>query len=441
MTNTQFIEFVAKEAKADWLGRKIMLPSVVIAQAILESNWGKSELATKANALFGIKKNGWTGKVYIKEATEQNKDGSYITIANTEWRAYDSWEQSIIDHNDYIATREKSAGVLRYAAIIGNTDYKAVCNLLQECGYATSLTYATQLINIIDNYNLTQYDKESVTMFKIAIDAGHGLNTAGKQCLKSLDKNQTSEWWLNDRIADKLAKLLTSYNCETKRVDDITGATDVSLAKRVQVANDWGADVYMAIHHNAGLNGKKGGGIIVYYYSSKAERATQAQAMYNAVIKQTGLVGNRYTKVAKRGLYVLVNTVMPAFFLENGFMDSMDDTPIILTEEHADKTAQGLFDFLEDMLGLVKLSTATKPATKPATSNTASGSAATSKSFMVQILVDALNIRKGPSSSYAVDGCIRDRGIYTIVETSGNWGRLKSGAGWICISSKYAKKL
>ena len=49
-------------------------------------------------------------------------------------------------------------------------------------------------------------------MFKIALDAGHGLYTAGKRCLKAIDPNETREWWLNDRICDKVEKKLASYD-------------------------------------------------------------------------------------------------------------------------------------------------------------------------------------------------------------------------------------
>ena len=53
--------------------------------------------------------------------------------------------------------------------------------------------------------------------------------------------------------------------------------------------------------------------------------------------------------------------------------------------------------------------------------------------YIVRVTVDALNIRKGPSADTGLNGVIRDRGSYTIVEQSGNWGKLKSGAGWICL--------
>ena len=163
MGREQFVEYVGAIAQKDWQERHIMLPSVVVAQAMKESAFGTSELAQNANALFGIKKNGWTGETYVKQAVEQKPDGTYYVVDDTEWRAYDSWEESIIDHNDYIATRSTDGGkTLRDAAIIGNTDCAQVCKALQEAGYATSLTYSESLINdYILPYNLMRFDTET----------------------------------------------------------------------------------------------------------------------------------------------------------------------------------------------------------------------------------------------------------------------------------------
>lgn len=156
----KFICFVGETAHRDWVERRIMLPSVVVAQAIKESAWGTSELATKANALFGIKRNGWSGRTYVKDAVEQKADGSYYTVEQTQWRAYESWEQSILDHNDYIAKRSTDGGrTLRYAPIIGCTDYRLAARYLQECGYATAHGYAESLIcDYIEKYQLTRFD-------------------------------------------------------------------------------------------------------------------------------------------------------------------------------------------------------------------------------------------------------------------------------------------
>lgn len=61
-------------------------------------------------------------------------------------------------------------------------------------------------------------------------------------------------------------------------------------------------------------------------------------------------------------------------------------------------------------------------------------------SFIVEILVDILNIRSGPGTSYAQVGTVTKGQKYTIVEIVDNWGKLKSGAGWISLNTKYVKK-
>ena len=63
------------------------------------------------------------------------------------------------------------------------------------------------------------------------------------------------------------------------------------------------------------------------------------------------------------------------------------------------------------------------------------------KEFKVKVIVDALNIRKEPSADSKKVGCITNKGIYTITKTSGSWGHLKSGVGWINISNKYVQRL
>lgn len=199
-------------------------------------------------------------------------------------------------------------------------------------------------------------------MLIIAIDPGHGLYTSGKRCLKSIDPSETREWFLNDRIADKLEVMLKDYDCKVIRVDDTTGKTDVSLSKRCSQANERKANVYISIHHDAGIKGGNGGGTTVYYYSNSPEREAQALNLYECVTCNTCLVGNRANPVIKKGYDVLRLTNMDAFLIENGFMDSTTDTPIILTDSHARKTAEGILKFLKTSYGLVKLTNSTTEA-------------------------------------------------------------------------------
>lgn len=198
----------------------------------------------------------------------------------------------------------------------------------------------------------------------IALDAGHGLYTAGKRVtLKGYPC--TSEWWLNDRIMDIVeSELRDNYECNVIRVDDTTGEKDISLSSRVAVANNAKADVYISMHHNAGLNGKSGGGTVVYYYSSDIKRRDQAQKLYNYITDETKLYGNRCQQVIKNGFYVLKKTKMPAFLVENGFMDSPTDVPVIVSEDHAKKTARSVLAFLVEQFCIEPKRSAEKDNTK-----------------------------------------------------------------------------
>ena len=187
----------------------------------------------------------------------------------------------------------------------------------------------------------------------ICIDAGHCLSTPGKRCLKSIDPNETREWVLNSRVADKLEAILAGYSCQTMRVDDVTGKRDVTMSQRVAAANRARADVYLSIHHNAGINGGSGGGIVAFV-APKHQRQSEVvrDAVYRHTVAATGLRGNRAQPLAEQSLYVLNYTTMPATLIELGFMDSLTDTPIILTEEFAAKAAAGLAAALVEVYDL-----------------------------------------------------------------------------------------
>ena len=187
----------------------------------------------------------------------------------------------------------------------------------------------------------------------ICIDAGHGRYTVGKRCLKAIDPNETREWVLNSRIAGKVQKLLGGYDCETMRVDDPAGEKDITLLTRVTQANYAGADVYVSIHHNAGIGGGSGGGIVIFTARSASQTSKVLQeAVYRSTVAATGLKGNRSDPMPEKDLYVLRNTRMPAVLGEFGFMDSTTDTPVILTEEFADQVAHGIVEALVNTFGL-----------------------------------------------------------------------------------------
>lgn len=235
-----------------------------------------------------------------------------------------------------------------------------------------------------------------MSKIKIVLDAGHGLHTAGRRCLKEFDPAQTREWQLNDRIMDKLEKTLEDYNCEVLRVDDTTGAQDVGLGVRVAQANGWGADLYLSMHHNAGIGGGSGGGTVVYHDCSTAKGQELAARLYERITAQTGLIGNRSGKVLRKGYYVLANTKTRAYLVENGFMDSAVDTPAIITEDHANKTVQGILQWLTVDVGLEKRQSVSAPAEdKPISADTDPADLAIGAEVIVTGMIYATGSGKG----------------------------------------------
>ncbi|MFN3940666.1 MAG: glucosaminidase domain-containing protein [Chitinophagales bacterium] len=123
--------------------------SITLAQGILESGAGKSELALKSNNHFGIKcHNEWVGeKVYYDD-----------DAANECFRKYNHPQESFHDHSIFLTTRQRYAGL--FALEI--TDYKGWAKGLKSAGYATNPQYAELLIQLIEDYNLHVYDKMSL---------------------------------------------------------------------------------------------------------------------------------------------------------------------------------------------------------------------------------------------------------------------------------------
>ena len=143
-----------------------ILASVSMAQFILESSYGKSELALGTNNCFGMKKslsgNTWSGSVwdgvsiYKKKTQEQEEDGSYVTVT-AEFRKYANVEDSIADHSAYLLGA-KNGEKLRYDGLKGCSDYKKAVQIIKDGGYATSLTYVEKLCSIIERWKLTKWE-------------------------------------------------------------------------------------------------------------------------------------------------------------------------------------------------------------------------------------------------------------------------------------------
>lgn len=155
--------------------------------------------------------------------------------------------------------------------------------------------------------------------FKIAYDAGHGLNTPGKQT-----PDREKEWGFSNKVVLAFEKEMRNYeNVELLRIDDPTGKIDVPLKTRTDKANKWGADIYISFHQNA-LNGKWGNwtGTETFYSKGSAKGKILAGLVNSAALKAFGL---RDRGLKTNNLHITRETNMPAVLLEGAFMDSTID--------------------------------------------------------------------------------------------------------------------
>ena len=147
-----FIEAMAPVAQESYKEHGV-LPSITLAQGIIEAAWGKSGLTVQGNNLSGIKADiSWTGPV-IEMNTQEFVNGQYITVV-ARWRVYDRWEDSILDHGKFLKEN------IRYeqAGVFNAKNYKEQAEALLRAGYATDPNYSNKLCSMIESYSLDQYD-------------------------------------------------------------------------------------------------------------------------------------------------------------------------------------------------------------------------------------------------------------------------------------------
>lgn len=192
-------------------------------------------------------------------------------------------------------------------------------------------------------------------MFKIAYCAGHYIGTPGKRLPAELDPECTREWYLNNRVAHYFAEAANGYEgVLLYRTDDMTGKTFVDIPQRVAQANQWGADLYVDIHHNAAGKVFYGGGVEAFCYPGSVDGKKYRDAIYAAVVDAGCLTGNRSQPLQEKRFDSLSLSKMPAVLIEYGYMDSTVDAPIILSEDYARKVGYATMEGIAKVAGLKK---------------------------------------------------------------------------------------
>lgn len=216
MTHKEFIEVIAKYVIKYASDYGIKVHSPIIAQAILESGWGGSTLASKYNNFFGLKCGGsWKGKS-VNMATKEEYTVGTLTDIRANFRVFDSIEDGVKGYFEFI-------NYSRYSNLKGVTNPEEYCRLIKADGYATSSTYVTNLMRVIRDNNLTRFDgtQENVEKENEDMVSGEivGTQLTGAEIIELLAKEVIKGRYGNGN--ERKQKLGELYPIVQKRVNEL----------------------------------------------------------------------------------------------------------------------------------------------------------------------------------------------------------------------------
>lgn len=248
-------------------------------------------------------------------------------------------------------------------------------------------------------------------MAKVYLDPGHGGNDSG--AVKYINERDT-----NLVMALACRDYLTVHGVDVK-MSRTSNSKGTSISSMARDANRWGADLVVSIHNNAG-----GGDGFEVYHSVGGGKGKILAANIETEVKAIGQ-NSRGLKTKTNGkgadyFGMIRLTDAPAVICEGVFVDNKTDVKIADTVAEQQAFGQAYARGILKTLGI------------------SDKGAAASGSYKVKVTVKDLYIRTGPGTDNPNKGFI-EPGVYTIVETRGRWGRLKSGTGWICLD--YAARL
>lgn len=228
---------------------------------------------------------------------------------------------------------------------------------------------------------------------RIALVPGHTLRGKGTGAVGYINESQ------ENRIISELVKKWLEYGGATVYYGKVDEASDY-LKRQVALANKQSVDLAVKIHFNANKTTSSPMGTETLYVSNNGKKyATQVNAKLDDVFKGRGVKH-------RDNLYWLNQTSAPSILIEVCFVDSKADTDIYKRDKDlvAKKIAEGILN-----------KTIEAPKTE----------------FVVRVTADSLNVRSGPGTEHPITTTVKEGQAFTIIEQKGDWGKLKSGAGWI----------
>lgn len=267
-----------------------------------------------------------------------------------------------------------------------------------------------------------------MSKYKVAWDAGHGSTTAGKRT-----PDGYLEHWINVKTAHYGSQYLIKNGVEVVLIGwndlDATDDSDISLSKRQKLVKESGCEVSVSSHANAYGDGKtfnSAHGVSTHIHndgSKVGDSLKLAQYVQVQLVKGTQQKNRGVVKQALAMCNCPAMGTKASILCEIGFMTNEVEADLMRSEafckEQGEDIARGILEYLEE--------NDKAPVSEP------------NGSFKVKTKTQ-MNVRAGAGTNYKINS-VAPVGVYTIVETSGSWGKLKSGSGWINISEKYATRL
>ena len=492
MTEKEFVSYIGPLA-ADNMKRTGILASVTAAQAILESGYGSTVLAVKANNLFGMKAtlsgnnwpSEWDGQIYTKETKEQDKNGKEYTVTAA-FRKYASHAASIKDHSDYLAGA-KNGSALRYDGLIGEKNYKTAIIIIKNGGYATDTQYIEKICNIIQRWDLTQYDtagrSETVNIIENIVTksdcykAGQTITVKGLMLHSVGCPQPKASAFINNwnkaganacvhaivdaegRVYQLLPWNRRGWHCGsgTKGSGNNTHIgvemTEPATIKYTSGAN-WqetgdgsntrahvlatyktAVELFAYLCEKYALN-PTADGVIISHSEGHSRGIASNHGDVEHIWNKFGLTMAQFRKDVKTAMNGSGGTSAPA-----------DTTELYRVRKSWNdaKSQIGAYSVLENAKKVCKEGyTVYNSKGEAVYTNAAAGQQApASMPYKVKVDIPDLRIRKGPGTNYDFAGYTGE-GVFTITEEADGqgatkWGRLKSGAGWISLD--YAAKI
>ena len=445
-TEQEFIENIAFAAQKA-CKRYGYLPSVLIAQACLEngygipSYWDNAEIKylLQYNNMIGQKaellnsswydKTVWPGKSFNKNTPEIYSDQK--VIIEDDFRIFSSIEQSFCDFILFLlyASNYGYNGVPKYGKEVVNI--KDPLSLIQEVnkrGYTTNPNYPTSIINIVNKHNLTKYDNLST------VEASNIIPNSLKNQYSTGDNN------MDKKIID-----ITAANLSQIPATRGDNPIEWIVIHYLGVANKDNPYLYgggYGGHYNVQINGEIykaadpktavvwhcGGGL----QGLDGHKYYGICNNYNSIGIENGVCYDGiwyFTTETQESLIFLVSSLMDEYKIDIDHVIRHYDVtgkicpaPYVNNDGYKtnwtwDQFKQKLIDYRKGGAN-PRIETSDYPKTP----------------FSVKILVNDLNMRQGPGEAYPSNGCT-GKGTFTVIEVSNDWGRLKSGGGWIYLKN------